>query len=163
MRPHISALSIVFAILLALSVLPASAAKQSAISIEEATKIARDHVKGEVIKVEREQGLYEVKVLTTDGKPVKLYIDAATGKVVRKGKRRISLDTAISIAKKAVSGEVVKAELERGRYEVKIRLENGRIAELYIDATTGEIIKSKKERFRYEGSGRGFYRNDYDD
>ncbi len=134
---------------LTLSIAPAFAAKK-AITLEEATKIAKEHVQGDVIKAEREMGLYGVKLLTPDGKRVKLYIDAETGKIVRSKGKRISLNEAIGAAKKAVSGEVLKAEYERGRYEVKIRKTDGTLTELYIDAATGEISKKEVTKRYYE-------------
>ncbi len=139
---------------LTLSVAPAFAAKKT-ITLEEATKIAKEHVQGDVIKAERERGLYEVKLLTPDGKRVKLYIDAETGKIVSGKAKRISLDEAVTTAKKAAHGEVLKAEYERGRYEIKIRQDDGSLTELYIDASTGEITKSEQTR--------GYYDNDEDD
>lgn len=53
-------------------------------------------------------------------------------------KATISLEEAIAIAKKEVPGEVVEAEYERGRYEVKI-LKDGKITKLYVDAKDGGI------------------------
>ncbi len=140
---------------LTLSVVPAFAAKKSAITLEEAVKIAREHAPGELIKVERERGLYEVKLLTQEGKRVELYIDAETGKVVHDKAKGISFDEAVATAKKATPGEVIKAEYERGRYEIKIRQDDGSLTELYIDASTGEITKSEQTR--------DYYNDDEDD
>lgn len=50
----------------------------------------------------------------------------------------ISLEDAIAIAKKEIPGEVVEAEYERGRYEIKI-LKDGKITKLYVDAKDGGI------------------------
>ncbi|MEK7313654.1 MAG: PepSY domain-containing protein [Deltaproteobacteria bacterium] len=58
-------------------------------------------------------------------------------------KGTISLEEAIAIAKKEVPGEVVEAEYERGRYEIKIlkdgKITDGRITEIYVDAKDGSI------------------------
>ena len=57
------------------------------------------------------------------------------------GKATVSLEEAIAIAKKEVPGEVVEAEYERGRYEIKI-LKDGKIIKLYVDAKDGGIKRS---------------------
>ncbi|MEK7880880.1 MAG: PepSY domain-containing protein, partial [Deltaproteobacteria bacterium] len=58
-------------------------------------------------------------------------------------KATISIEEAIAIAKKEVPGEVVEAEYERGRYEIKIlkdgKITDGRITEIYVDAKDGSI------------------------
>ncbi|MFZ3072453.1 MAG: PepSY domain-containing protein, partial [Thermodesulfobacteriota bacterium] len=56
-------------------------------------------------------------------------------------KATISIEEAIAIAKKEVPCEVVEAEYERGRYEIKISKDNKTI-KLYIDAKDGSIKRS---------------------
>lgn len=57
------------------------------VTMEEAMRIARERVPGEVIKVEldRENGLYvyEVKIRTADGVVYELEIDVHTGQIVK--------------------------------------------------------------------------------
>lgn len=117
--------------------------KGSGITLTEAIAIAKERAPGEVIKTELERGVYEIKIRTADGRAEKIYVDAGTGEPA--GKEAITLDEATAIATKAVPGEVVKIEFERGRYEVKIRTAEGVRKEVYIDARNGEILKVKEK------------------
>ena len=60
-------------------------------------------------------------------------------------KKIIPISEAEAIAVEEVPGEVIKVELERGTYEVKIRAEKGGVMKVYVDARDGEIKKTKKE------------------
>lgn len=63
---------------------------------------------------------------------------ASERKIETEVKATVSLEEAIAIAKKEVPGEVVEAEYERGRYEIKI-LKDGKITKLYVDAKDGGV------------------------
>ncbi|MBI5286962.1 MAG: PepSY domain-containing protein [Deltaproteobacteria bacterium] len=116
--------------------------RKGGITLEEAIRIAIKEVPGEVIKAELERGVYEIKVRTREGKIEKTYVDAKDGSVIKK--KGITLDEAIKIATKDVPGEVVKAEFERGYYEIKIRTRSGSIEKVYVDARSGEVVKRSR-------------------
>ncbi len=118
--------------------------KINGITLTEAISLATENISGEVVKVERERDFYEVKIRTSDGRIEKIYLDPLTGKPVKKG--TITIDEATAIATEEVSGEAIKVEFEKGRYEVKIRTADGIRKEVYVDARSGEIVKVKVER-----------------
>lgn len=68
----------------------------------------------------------------------------ATAVVARSGEEPVSITEAISAATAAVPGKVVRAELRRGLYEVRIRTEEGRIHEVFVDARSGTIVNRHK-------------------
>lgn len=113
------------------------------ITLTEAISIATEKIPGEVIRTERGRGLYEIKIRTADGRTEKVYLDAITGELA--GKEAITLDEATVIATKAVPGEVIKVEFERGNYEVKVRTADGLRKEVYIDGRSGEVLKVKRD------------------
>ena len=53
----------------------------------------------------------------------------------------IPITEAIAIAIKHVPGDVVKAELERGLYEIKVRTAEGETVKIYLDAATGKPVE----------------------
>ena len=114
------------------------------ITLADAISIATEKAPGEVIKAELEDGLYELKIKTKVGRIEKIYLDAATGKPVKK--MAISLSEATAIATKEVPGEVLKVEFERSKYEIKVRSSNGAIKEVYVDARSGKILKIKEKK-----------------
>lgn len=57
--------------------------------------------------------------------------------------RGITLIEAINIATKVVPGEAIKAELERGVYEVKILTRGGRVEKVYVDVRDGRVFEDK--------------------
>lgn len=63
-----------------------SIVKRRNISLDEALTIATREVPGEVVKVEFERGVYEVKIRTPEGYITKVYIDGRDGSII-KGKR----------------------------------------------------------------------------
>ena len=119
------------------------------IDIKRAVDIATERVPGEVLKVELERGIYEVKIKTREGRVVEVYVDARDGSILER--KNISIDDAVNIATKEVPGAVVKVEFERGIYEVKIRTPDGSVAEVYVDGRDGTIVKLK----------RGYYGDEY--
>jgi len=54
------------------------AEKGQGITLTEAIAIAKEKVPGEVLKTERERGVYEIKIRTADGRTEEVYVDAAT-------------------------------------------------------------------------------------
>ncbi|MBE9504647.1 MAG: PepSY domain-containing protein [Proteobacteria bacterium] len=130
-------------VLLASVVLSHSQERPQGITLTEAIAIATEKIPGEVIRTERERGLYEIKIRTADGRIEKVYLDALTGDLA--GKEAITLDEATAIATEAVPGDVIKVEFERGNYEVKIRTTNGLRKEVYIDGRSGEVLKIKRD------------------
>ncbi len=53
----------------------------------------------------------------------------------------ITLTEAISIATEKAPGEAIKAELEDGIYEIKIKTVSGGIEKIYLDAATGKPVE----------------------
>lgn len=53
----------------------------------------------------------------------------------------ITLNKAISIATEKVPGEAIKAELEDGIYEIKIKTVSGRTEKVYLDTATGKPVE----------------------
>ena len=116
---------------------------------------------GAVIEIDRgtERGLpiWEVLVRNPNGGGTELYLDAATGDVIkqetaglppyaRASAPTITASAAIAAALSATPGTVEEVGLgqERGStvWEVLVAGANGRV-EHYIDATTGDIIKQE--------------------
>lgn len=61
--------------------------RQPQISLQDSIQIATNHISGQVIKVEleMEDGLlvYEVKIMTPEGYPYEIEVDAITGEIVK--------------------------------------------------------------------------------
>jgi uncharacterized membrane protein YkoI len=131
-------------IILAFVVLSYGEESSRGITLTDAIKIATEKIGGEVVKAELEKGFYEIKVRTSEGKIKKIYLDEHTGEPVEK--IAVTLDEATAIATNEVSGDVVKVEFERGRYEIKIRTAEGIIKEVYVDARSGKIVKIKEKK-----------------
>ena len=55
--------------------------------------------------------------------------------------RGITLKEAIAIAAEKAPGEVIKAELEDGIYEIKIKGAGGETEKVHLDAATGKEVK----------------------
>ena len=53
----------------------------------------------------------------------------------------VTLTEAISIATEKAPGEAIKAELEDGIYEIKIKTVSGRTEKIYLDAATGKPVE----------------------
>jgi uncharacterized membrane protein YkoI len=113
------------------------------ITLSDAISIATKMIPGEVIRTERERGLYEIKIRTAVGRIEKVYCDEMTGKLAVKD--NISLDEATVIASRAVPGAVIKVEFKKGNFEVKIRTANGLRQEVSVDGRNGEILKIKRD------------------
>lgn len=73
-----------------------------------------------------------------------LAISSAVSYGEEKGKKDITMEEAITLASKEVPGEVIKAEFEKGYYEIKIRTAEGRIEKLYVDPRDGSILRKGK-------------------
>ena len=83
-RTFLSCLSLATAaaVVLPLSAVPALAADGSLLSESEITQAMLDQGYAKVLRMEMEDGLYEVKVKTKDGKRMSLNVDPKTGKVL---------------------------------------------------------------------------------
>ena len=109
---------------------------------------------------ERGRPIWEVVVRNSNGRGTELYIDAATGDVIKQEAAEIppyarvsapaiTADAAMATALSATPGTVEEMGLGlEGRatvWEVLVAGANGRV-EHYIDASTGEIIKQEARR-----------------
>lgn len=116
---------------------------------------------GDVISIDPELGdIWEVHVRTTDGEGIELYVNAATGAVVREGAERLPREArdsaptvtaveAIDIVLAAVPGaSILELDLgtERGTVVWEIEARDGRTTiEFDIDAATGKILKQERD------------------
>lgn len=144
---------------------PAPSEPQSAGEVDAlaAIEIAEQAVPGDVVELDRDRengvDVWEVDVRTADGSGVELYIDRATGEVVRERSMVLSDDqrqeTAVSAAEAAqialdsVGGAVVQLELDRddGRslWELTVRADDGVEWEFDIDANSGDILDRDRD------------------
>ncbi len=115
---------------------------------------------GHVIDVELERGernriVYEVKIALADGRVRELSVDALNGKLLESDEGRELVpqtvkplpDVLDSIHAK-YPGIISEAELEHDRdgryyYEIEIRMADGNMLELHVDATSGEIFREE--------------------
>ena len=135
------------------------AASTKNITPEQAEEVALGVYPGAtVLKVElennRRSGAYfEVKLQIDDVK-VEVKIDAATGEI-REGYEKNLLEIATITPSQAheialglyQGASIIKTELEYEKsvllYDISLRQESGRKAEVHIDAATGEVLKNK--------------------
>ncbi|QGQ48188.1 PepSY domain-containing protein [Metabacillus sediminilitoris] len=137
------------------------------IGIEEAKAAALEKVNGTVESVELEDGqsYYEVDIIK-DQKEFDIKVDAASAEILKVEENRnddddddreleaaakgavISEDEAVAIAKKNITGEIVKIELDeddgRFEYEMELNTSNGE-AEITIDATSGKVLELEQD------------------
>lgn len=113
--------------------------RDSLLPLSDVLEIATSKVPGKVIRAELRQGLYEVIIITEEGKEERVFIDPMEGTIIEKA--GLSLDEAIKIALEKVPGEIIKIEYERGKYEFKIRTSEGDKKEVYIDSRSGKVLK----------------------
>ena len=52
-----------------------------------------------------------------------------------------------AIATKAIPGDIVKTEREKGYYEIKIRTSEGIVEKVYVDAKDGNIMKRDRKSY----------------
>ena len=123
-------------------------------------------MKGTVIntklKNDHQRLVYEVKLMPANGDKAEVKVDATTGdvlkvKIEKEDKRAfenlstaMSVENAKKIALQNVSGTVTKTELDdhhnRLVFEFEIMTDQGREAEVKVDATTGEVLKVKFDK-----------------
>jgi len=132
------------------------------LSAEEIRAIALLKVPGEIIKIELDDGEYEVKVLS-EGKKYELEIDAYTGAVKeidsenkknnqdkdkkpakKSEKTRLTMDEARKIALDKANGTVMEEKLDDDEYKFEIHL-NGKKYEIEVYADTGAITEYEVE------------------
>ncbi|WP_313894825.1 PepSY domain-containing protein [Psychrobacillus sp.] len=128
---------------------------------EVALKKANGVVESVELKTKNNKTYYEVDIDANKNKEFEVKIDAYTAKVLSvkestdddddndriiSSKSIITEDQAIAIAKKQVSGEVIKLKLDsddgRYEYELELRTKKGKF-EITIDANTGKILEQE--------------------
>ena len=62
-------------------------------------------------------------------------------------RKSITLAEANAIATKAIPGDIVKTEREKGYYEIKIRTSEGIVEKVYVDAKDGNIMKRDRKSY----------------
>ena len=120
------------------------------LSLEEIREIALNEVPGEILKLEREDDHYEVKIYQ-DGKKYELEIHGYTGAIKEfevdddeddKGqaptRTRLTMAEARAIALAKVSGTILKEESDDDSYDFDIR-KDGKTYELEIHGYTGAV------------------------
>lgn len=112
---------------------------------------------GKILDVELERdrddrAIYEIELLTVDGRTLELVVDARDGRVLDDGSHGPAggepvrpLPDVLDALAAHHPGTIVEVELERDRqgrryYEIDIRGADGRTVELRVDAVTGEIL-----------------------
>ncbi|HSI57841.1 MAG TPA: PepSY domain-containing protein [Ideonella sp.] len=115
---------------------------------------------GRVLDVELERGIknrqvYEVRIVGADGRLREVVVDALTGQTLDAEARRLAtleslkpLPDILEIVMARYPGTVREVELEHDRagrryYEIDLRLADGRLMEVNIDATSGVILASE--------------------
>lgn len=141
-----------------------SSSKEGILSPEEIRAIALLKVPGEIIRIELDDGEYEVKVLS-EGKKYELEIDAYTGAVKeidsenldddddknnnrdkdkkpakKSEKARLTIEDARKIALSKTNGEIIEEESDDDSYEFEIQF-NSKEYTIEINAFTGKIDK----------------------
>lgn len=108
---------------------------------------------GRVLDVELERSLdgrlvYDIELLTADGRKLEVDVDAATGNVIERGAATdpafLPLAQLLRNAVAMVPGQVLDVELERGLYQVEIVRDDGVHQHLVIDPHTGEIARDDR-------------------
>lgn len=61
--------------------------KKKDITMDEAIAIATKDIAGDVVKTELENGYYEIKIKTKEGRTEKVYVDAKDGSVLKTEKK----------------------------------------------------------------------------
>lgn len=114
---------------------------------------------GRVIDVELELGVggvpvYEVRILQADGRLRELLVDARTGQLREADLKRLApleslkpLPDILEIVLAKFAGSIREIELEhdhKGRryYEIDMRMPDGRLLEINVDAVTGAIFQA---------------------
>lgn len=111
-------------------------------------KLAQDGIP--LRKLEAEDGIYEARVVATDGSIVKVGIDPQTAELTdaysharprQADGTAPKVDAAQAIQAVAATGywDVREIEFETGGWEVKARNDDGRRAKFVVDAVTGEV------------------------
>lgn len=110
---------------------------------------------GQIVDVELERDrsdreVYEVELLREDGRPLRLSIDAGSGRIVDDDVHKVAsavmpLPEVLERLAAAYPGTIVEVELERrieGRpyYEIDVRGEDGRTLEVRVDAISGAVL-----------------------
>ena len=62
-------------------------------------------------------------------------------------RKSITMAEANAIATKAIPGDIVKTEREKGYYEIKIRTSEGIVEKVYVDAKDGNIMKRDRKSY----------------
>lgn len=135
--------------------------KKNVISMEEAEKIAKTEVEGNIenIELEEDDGRLIYDVEFEDGKKLddaEVEIEAETGKVLeidqddkkvttKETKKRITKQEAMNIATKNTPGKVTEVEYDDGYYEIEVKTNNAEV-EYKIRATDGKIVKKETDR-----------------
>ncbi|GGF69075.1 hypothetical protein GCM10011332_24070 [Terasakiella brassicae] len=116
---------------------------------------------GDIYEIESEYGFIKAKVRNANGDRIKLAIVPETQvvKVLEKKHKKnktqyagipahISLDQALNILGEQGYTTIEEIGLEKGRYEVEIRDQNGQKQEIILDAQTGQVLSQWNTFFR---------------
>lgn len=115
-------------------------------------------VKADLEEERGERPVYEIELLSTDGRDIALRVDAITGQVLRKGRfdpalhaTFVALPPLLEALAQRFQAHISEVELKRGGqppwlYEVEMRLPNGRTQEVWVDAQTGRTLQPHEIR-----------------
>lgn len=139
-----------------------SKAEKRKVGLTDALALALERAPGEVVKARMVRGVYEIEVQSKDGNVKKIYVDKE-GNVSNK-RKTISMTEAVTIAAKAVPGEVTNAQKKGEVYHLEIETAGGKTERLLIDGDGNlsmmeeaeEEIVQKKENPAIPKSGKKY-------
>jgi uncharacterized membrane protein YkoI len=141
------------------------AVSSAKLSLTEAIAIAEEKGNGKAVEADVDsnrsgQAFYAIDVLSHDGQKLTEYtLDASTGEIIEQENEHVgkfiervrlddvrnaqtSLSAAIRAAERQTNGKVVDAEIagfKNMRYELDVATADGKVQEIFIDATTGKV------------------------
>lgn len=122
-----------------------STGEETELSLEQAIARLKEQGYSDVTEIEREGDRYCAEARNPSGEKVEVYVDAATGEIVKKHNGGLSKEKVIERLKEQGYPEVSEIEREGDRYWVMARDAEGRRFELHVSAKTGEILRQERE------------------
>lgn len=122
----------------------AEAARTSRLAIEDVVGLVEARGYTNVLEIELEGGRYKIKASDAAERQIELVIDATSGELVS-GPSTAEVEALAQDLAAAGYPEILKLEVDGGRYEVQARDDAGREVELKLDIETREIVALERE------------------